>query len=274
MFTTADIITLARQSRIPFGAHAFIVVQENGGFYAEASYSVQEPATPETVAKARKDAEEIAAYRKSRQPEWDFHVLEVGKPVDGADLIASMADMIDNSIEDHIYDTSNGDEIPDDCPYTAIVAEARAWMAAQAPFSVPPIGALEIIADLRGSLSELDQQINQMQGMFDDSDGAIQQAQEEASEALHRARVYCDAVGAGPVQLFVKVEGGSVQTVTCAQDVPGLEVTVIDYDVTDEDEAVVEVHVEGDRWETARADKFGIEVEAAPDMREPAEQEG
>lgn len=273
MFTTADIITLARQSRIPFGAHAFIVVQENGGLYAEASFSVMEPATPETIETAKKAATEMAAYRKSRQPAWDFHVLEVGKPVDGAELIASMADMIEYSIEAHVYDTDNGDVIPDDCQYVGMVAEARAWMASQRPFAMPPIGAMEIIADLRGSLSELDQQVDQMKGMFDDSDGAIQQAQEEASEALHRARVYEDAVSAAPVQIFVTIDGGNFQGVTCAQPVPNVEVVVIDHDVEEVDEAIREIHVEGTRWETVRVDTFTVAVEEAPTLRDIDEPE-
>lgn len=271
MFTTADIITLARQSRIPFGAHAFIVVQENGGFYAEASFSVMEPATPETIENAKKAATEMAAYRKGRQPEWDFHVLEVGKPVDGAELIEAMADLIDHSIEAHIYDTDNGDVIPDDCQYVGMVAEARAWMASQRPFAMPPIGALEIIADLRGSLSELDQQVDQMKGMFDDSDGAIQQAQEEASETLHRARVYCDA--SEPLHLNITVEGGNVQSVWSDAPITGLKVFVYDYDVTEEDQAVYEVEQTPGVWTPARVDEFDIEVCAEPALRDVEAQE-
>lgn len=95
----------------------------------------------------------------------------------------------------------------------------------------------------------------------------------KTDETLHRAKAFRTATEAGPARLVVTVEGGNVQGVTCDRDVPGVEVLVVDYDVDDEDEAIVEVHQEGDRWATARADVFEITTEAAPITREPTEEE-
>lgn len=262
--TAAQIIALARQAQVPFGAHAFIVVQENGGFFAEQCDIVG----ADGVEAARTSAQNQVAYRKHRQPSLDFHVLEVGAPVNGADLIRQMADLIDGAIDAHIYD--EGDEVPDDCAYHAAVRDAEAFLASPSAFDLPPIGALEVIRDLEGSLSELDQQIDQMKGMFPD-DETIDEAQEEAAEALQRAKMYREAVGQ-PIQLFVKVDGGTVQDVTCDRDLPGVEVRVIDSDVTEEDEALVEVEVRPGRWETARNDIYPITVEPAPNTREIAEE--
>lgn len=73
----AEIVRLARQAQVPFGAHAFVVVQVNGGQFAEASYVVNEHMD---AARAYADAEAEANRRRTGQPSLSFYVLEVGAP--------------------------------------------------------------------------------------------------------------------------------------------------------------------------------------------------
>lgn len=276
-------------------------------------------------------------YDPARRVLLDENGLAFARDIGPADAIrvtealsicADLPQVMRDTLEAHVYDTGNGDQIPDDDPLEDFARRAENVMAdvpegappiatteplfalldemlafeaeafendgsvngagmvdafvsfrarlrialedrraAVAGFSAPPIGLLEIAEDLSASISGLDHQIEQMKGMFPDDDGTIRQAQDDGDEARQRLAMYRKATAAGPLHLYVTVEGGNVQGVICDRPAGGVKVTVIDYDVDDEDQAVVEVHQEGGRWEQARADEFSIDVEPVPVMR-------
>lgn len=199
--------------------------------------------------------------------------------VSGEALISRLTELVQDAMDNHIYDVSNGDEISPDCGYARAVAEGEAYLACIPPaFTPPPIGALEVIRDLVGAVTDLDRELEQMVGLahpaFTDADGAVASARDEGDEASKRADLYCKAVDTGPAHLFVVVEGGSVQDVTCDRP-DGIKVTVIDYDITDEDQAIYAIAYGNGDWKTGRADEFEISPEAAPTIRDvPIEEEG
>lgn len=265
--TPQEIIRLAHAAGLSYGAHAFVVVQVTDNVqYAERGF----PVTDGNVAAAKAGAEAQAEKRRADRPGSSFYVLEIGadrpEPASLA-LISRLASLLDGAISTHIYDEDNGDEIPDDCPYTAAVAEAEAFLATYPPAG-PPVGLLEIAEALSDATEALDHQLNQVCQLHRYSDDETRAAMDEGDEARKRLDLFRKATAAGPLELFVTVEGGNVQDVFCERPTSGIKVTVIDYDVEDEDQAVVEIHQEGDRWEKARADEFAISVEPAPVMRD------
>ena len=44
------------------------------------------------------------------------------------EIIATLSSALGEAIEQHVYDERGGDVIPDDCSYTAAVAEADAFL--------------------------------------------------------------------------------------------------------------------------------------------------
>lgn len=62
--------------------------------------------------------------------------LMAARPPTARALIAEMSGLIDDAIANHIYDESNGDVIPEDCPYQAAVDAATLWLAGGAPGTI------------------------------------------------------------------------------------------------------------------------------------------
>lgn len=184
-----------------------------------------------------------------------------------AALVASMGGLIKDAIETHIYDTANGDKIPDGCPYTLAVAEAQLFVDAHGVFGPMP-GSVQLIRDLRGTVADLTGQVEQMKGLFLDDDGAIQQALDDADETDLRAKLYLDTLNAGALRVSLTVEGGNVQSAWAAFPMPELTVCVYDVDVEDEDRGVYSVEFAPGEWRDARVDEFALTVAATPAQRE------
>jgi rhodanese-related sulfurtransferase len=132
------------------------------------------------------------------------------------------------------------DDSPDERKARAADAVAVALAAYAQLLDVPPPASLTdwhaIAGKLVGALNGTVEQINQMHGMFGDADGAIQQALDDAEEAM---TVY-SAPPAAPSSsrpVVVVLEGGLCQTVV--SDDPALigkPYTVLDYDTEGADE--------------------------------------
>lgn len=168
-------------------------------------------------------------------------------------LIDEMKKLLAEAITSHIYDESNGDEIEIDCPYTAAVERANAFLAAFPvvdSFTPPPIGAVEIIKGLIGAVGELDHNIGQMEGLFSDDDGTIAQAREDGDDAVEQANAYLKAVTSDPLTFVVTLSGGMVQDVEVTRSVAGARCVVVDYDV-EHGEAETEVDMGDGQWAPA-----------------------
>lgn len=143
-----------------------------------------------------------------------------------------------------------------------------------------PAGAVAVIKGLQGALSFLDQQVDQMKGLFPDDDGQIAEAQQDAEDAQTLANQFLQTVS-DPAQIVVIVEGGLVQAITPTRRLPGVEVVVIDYDVEGSSDPLSEVAQSADSsadWAKAVVTSYdmgdGSDLIDPPVIRDAEEGEG
>jgi hypothetical protein len=113
----------------------------------------------------------------------------------------TLASLMEDAESTHIYDFDNGDEQEDDCAYKAA---REAWGAAKASVQVASeaadaVTADETIRELRAAMSGLEEQIDQMKGMFDDEDGAIERALDDAAYADEVAKAFAEGKPKPPI---------------------------------------------------------------------------
>lgn len=117
---------------------------------------------------------------------------------------------------------------------------------------------VQIVRNLQGAISSMDDQISQMEGMFDDDDGAIAQARADGDDASEEAHQFLGAAMHEPdarpalIKIGVTLQGGMVQDVYSPHQLAGVEVVVIDYDTDGTDDGdLSEVEQDSGDWEDA-----------------------
>jgi hypothetical protein len=88
----------------------------------------------------------------------------------------------------------------------------------------------EVVSGLRGAISACLTQIEQMKGLFDDEDGAIARAVDEAEHELEITGPY--AAAPLPVRrIAITMDGGLIQSIYSPCAMPDVEIVVFDHDV-------------------------------------------
>lgn len=96
--------------------------------------------------------------------------------------------------------------------------------------SAPFVAALR---NAIGAIYALQEQVGQMRGMFDDEDGTIEEAMENADDTVEEIQALLKGNATSPdtkSEIIVEVEGGLVQSVYGTGNLIGVTYSVVDFD--------------------------------------------